>query len=676
MHHGAQMDVSEPLSAKLDRLANLLGRDAGEAAAGASETLDSLPGQSQALLLLVSALNLLGAEDGTLEILSWMSSEHPNLASVQWELGTALARLGRPLEAVEPLKRAVQREPGHAAAWRSLGNQLGLIGDTKGASRAYARAVKLSLKEMKLLEDSLAVCRADEFARAESLLRQARAINPTDILINRLLGELYLRAGKLKEAELIFERTLALAPACTATRIAYCLSLTQQKEWQQANVQLRILLADDPGNLRFQVQLTANLGMLGERDEARRMFEALPTAGIEDSVFWLSYAQAARIIGIDEKTIVDAYRTSFRLDPSYGTAWWGLSDLKTYRFSPDEIAGMRDQLARDDVPDSLRCHIEFALAKALEDEGQWAESFAHYERGNALRRAYIAYDADATHNNVKLIENFFTPVFFEARKNLGCPAPDPIFIVGMPRAGSTLVEQILSSHSMVEGTMELPDLGNMVGELIQTHLRGKSFPHFLADFDGDALRRIGEDYLERTRCQRKLGRPFFTDKSGNNFLYLGLIHLILPNARIIDARRHPMACGFSCYKQVFATGSLPYAYDQIETARYYCDYVEATAHFDRVLPGRLYRVIHEQLLSDPEAEIRRILAYCDLPFEERCLRFHETDRSVRTSSSQQVRQPIRKKSVDPWQRYEPWLEPMKAAFGDVLTRYPDVPQFD
>jgi Flp pilus assembly protein TadD len=675
MDHGNQTEISEPLSAKLDRLANLLGRDVESVAAGASETLDSIPGQAQALLLLISALNVMGAEAGALEVLAWMSGEHPKLASLQYEFGLALARLGRAQEAVEALTRTVQREPGHPAAWRMLGNQLGLVGDIAGARRAHARSVKLSLKELKLIEGALAACRAEEFAQAENMLRQAQGISPTDVTINRLLGELYLRVGRLKDSELTLERATALAPACTATRVAYCLSLTQQKEWQKANTELRTLLRDNPDNLRFRSQLAANLAMLGEREEARRVFDALPTAEIEDSVFWLSYAQTARIIGTDEKIIIDATRASFGLDPSYGPAWWSLADLKTYRFSPDEIARMRDQLARDDIPDTLRYYIEFALGKALEDEGQYAQSFAHYERGNALRRAYVAYDPDEIRNNVSLIRRFFTPDFFAPRKNVGCQAADPIFIVGMARAGSTLIEQILSSHSQVEGTMELPDLRNVVGELIENHAHRKAFPDLLADFDSAALRRIGEDYLERTKCQRKLGRPFFTDKAGNNFLYVGLIQLILPNSKIIDARRHPMACAFSCFKQVFATGSLPHSYDQVEIARFYRDYVEAMAHYDRVLPGRVHRVIHEELVSNPEREIRRILAYCDLPFEEQCLHFYESDRSVRTSSSQQVRQPIRKKSAEPWRRYEPWLAPMKTALGDVLTRYPEVPEF-
>ena len=404
------------------------------------------------------------------------------------------------------------------------------------------------------------------------------------------------------------------------------------------------------------------------------MLEKIRPGAANDKQFWHGYGHAARVVMQDDKTIIDAYRKCVEIDPAYGAAWWGLADLKTYRFSPAEIATMREQLKRDDIHDGNRCQVEFALGKALEDNGAYAESFEHYHQGNALRRPYVPYDANTIHSNMKLLKEFYTPDFFSARKNTGCPSADPIFIVGMPRAGSTLIEQILASHSRIEGTMELPDMGNIVGESIRE--QEKTFPTFLLDFDGAALRGFGEEYLERTRFQRRLGRPFFTDKAGNNFVHIGLIQVILPNAKIVDARRHPLACGFSCYKQAFAAGALHLAYDQTDIGRYYRDYVEMTAHYDNVLPGRVHRMFHEDLVRDPETEIRRLLEYCGLPFEEQCLRSHETDRSVRTSSSQQVRQPIQKKAVEAWQHYEAWLQPMKDALGDVLTRYPDVPEFD
>jgi tetratricopeptide (TPR) repeat protein len=674
MENGNQAPAAEVLSARLDNAAQSLGTDAESAATSASEVLDMFPGQSQALLLLVSALNLMGAEDGARQLLEWMSQEHQNVASIQYELGILFARLGMPKEAIQRLSRAVELEPLHPLAWRALGDQLALNGDMAGACSAYVRHAKLSLRELKLLEDKMALCRADEFAKAEAMLRQALAISPTDVAVTRLLGELYLRLGKLREAGATLERALELAPDCLESHDAFCIALTQRMDWRRANEQLEILLQRCPGNLRLEAMLAANLVMLGEQDKAQERFGQLRTEGVTDRVFWLNYGHAARVIGKDDQAIIESYRKCLEADPTYGTAWWGLADMKTYRFLPSEIATMRHQLKRNDIPDGQRCQLQFAFARALEDEGAYAESFEHYRDANALRRAYITYDADHFHDEMRHIKEFFTPEFFAARAHQGCPLPDPIFIVGMPRAGSTLVEQILSSHSLIEGTMELPDLGAMAAELIHKRAGEKPWPDLLADLDAAGFARLGEEYLARTRYQRKLARPFYTDKAGNNFLYIGFIQLILPNAKIIDARRHPLACGFSCYKQAFAPGALLLAYDQTDVGRYYRDYVEVMAHFDRVLPGRVHRIFHEHLVQEPETEIRRLLDYCGVPFEEQCLRFHETNRSVRTSSSQQVRQPIQKKKVEVWQHYEAWLGPMKEAFGDVLTRYPAVPE--
>ena len=667
---------AEKLSTILDRIAVSLGSDVEIAATGASEILDTFPGQPQALLLLISALKLMGAEAGSRDLIEWMAEEYPDLASIQYELGMLLGRLGLPKEAIERLSRAVALEPNHPTAWRALGNQLALSRDKRGSSEAYLRHLQLSLRELKLLEDAT-TGGAEELAKAENMLNQALAINPTDVVTMRMLGGLHLQFGRLREAEATLKRAVELAPDCATTRNGYRMALMQDMDWERASAQIRILLKQNPDDPGLEAHLASSLLMLGDRDEAMRLFEeARPRAG-DNKDFWLNYGHAGRSVGQDNESIVEAYRKCVELDPGYGTGWWALADLKTYRFLPAEIATMRDQLKRDDLSDGQKCHLEFALGRALEDEGAYAESFEHYRQANALRRPYVPYNADTMHADIVRSKKLFTPEFLSARKNMGSPPPDPIFIVGMPRAGSTLIEQILASHPLVEGTMELSGMTKILQELMQLH-PGQDFPELLADagMDSVALRKLGEKYLEHTRHQRKEGRPFFTDKTGNNFTLVGFIQIILPNAKIIDARRHPLACGFSCYKQAFAPGALHLAYDQTEIGRYYHDYVEIMAHYDRVLPGRVLRVLYEDLVQNPETEIRRLLSYCDLPFEEQCLRFHETDRSVHTSSSQQVRQPIRKKSVEDWHHYERWLQPMKDALGDVLTLYPHVPQFD
>jgi hypothetical protein len=386
----------------------------------------------------------------------------------------------------------------------------------------------------------------------------------------------------------------------------------------------------------------------------------------------MSYGHALRTTGRQADSVA-AYRRTIALAPTLGEAYWSLANLKTFQFTEEDARAMRAALGRGDLADEDRVHFEFALGKMLEDEGNCEESFTHYARGNATRRKLHPYSADENSDFVRRSQALFTADFFAARAGSGCPAPDPIFIVGLPRAGSTLLEQILASHSLVEGTMELPDVPRIANELnVRGRKEGKLFLEILAELDPNELHTLGAGYIESTRVQRKTGAPFFIDKNPNNCQYVGLIQLMLPNARIIDARRHPLACGFSCFKQHFARGQ-GFTYDLGDLGRYYRDYVDLMAHFDRVLPGRIHRVIYETVVADTEAEVRRLLAYCDLPFEERCLRFYENERAVRTASSEQVRQPIFREGVEHWRKYDTWLGPLKEALGPTLSEYPAGP---
>jgi len=389
---------------------------------------------------------------------------------------------------------------------------------------------------------------------------------------------------------------------------------------------------------------------------------------------WMSYGHALKTAGHGDRAI-DAYRHSLQDEPSFGEVWWSLANLKTFRFSADDLAVMRQQLARDDLGDEDRLHLEFAVGKALEDAAEYEPSFRHYARGNAIRRAQLHYSADDTSRRVRHIRAMYTRDFLAARAGAGSPARDPIFIVGLPRSGSTLIEQILSSHSQVEGTMELPEIISITRMLREQGGPDSAMPYHeaLAALDADALRELGEHYLAHTRILRKTAAPLFVDKMPNNFMHVGLIHLILPNAKIIDARRHPLACCFSGFKQHFARGQ-SFSYSLEDLGRYYRDYVTLMAHFDAALPGRIHRVLYERMVEDTEAEVRGLLDYCGLPFEESCLRFFENARPVRTASSEQVRKPIYRDGVDHWRHYAPWLVPLETALGQVAERYPDVPE--
>jgi tetratricopeptide (TPR) repeat protein len=548
------------------------------------------------------------------------------------------------------------------------------MGQVSAESKASVEGVlRHAVADPLLLEAGRALVDND-IPHAEALLRDRLRRSPTDVAAIRMLAEVAARIGRYEDAAHLLERCLELAPGFHAARQNYAMVLHRGNRPQEALAQVERLLAEDPGNPGYRNLRAVVLCRTGDFGEAIELYEDLLAEHPGQARVWLSQGHALKTAGLGERAIA-AYRRCIELDPGFGDAWWSLANLKTFRFDDADIAAMRAQLQRADLGDEHRLHLDFALGKALEDRGEYAGSFAHYSRGNALRLARVPYSADTTSERLLRAAEIYTPGFFQARAGSGVAAGDPIFIVGMPRAGSTLVEQILSSHPLVEGTMELPEIISLTRALRQQGADDgpARYHEVLAGLDADAVRGLGERYLERTRIQRKSGAPFFIDKMPNNFAHIGLVQLALPNARIIDVRRHPLACGFSLFKQHFARGQ-DFSYSLEDIGRYYRDYVGLMAHFDRVLPGRIHRVAYEALVDDTEAEVRRLLDYCGLPFEPRCLRFFENDRPVRTASSEQVRQPIYRAGVDHWTHFEPWLGPLKAALGPVLDAWPAAPE--
>ena len=587
-------------------------------------------------------------------------------------LGCARGRAGRGEEAIALLRQVVARQPDHSDAWRALADHLHAIGDAAGADDAYLRHVRASTRNPGLQQAAVAMVRND-IASAETLLKSHLRQAPTDVPAIRMLAEVAMRCGRFEDAERLFERCLELAPGFAPARYGYAVLLHRRNEAARALAQVERLLAADPGNPAYRNLGAVVLGRVGEYARSIRMYRELLAEYPKNSRIWLSFGHVLKTDGRQDESI-EAYRRSLALEPAFGEAWWSLANLKTFRFTAADTAAMQDRLADPKLPDADRVHLHFALGKAREDAGEYEASFGHYARGNALQRARDRYDPDHNTARARRLESVFTREFFAARAGSGCPAPDPIFIVSMPRAGSTLLEQILSSHTAIEGTTELPDMITMARELrAQADSTDPgAYADVLAAMSPEALRELGEQYLARTRIHRKTGRPYFIDKMPNNFMHLAMIHLALPNAKIIDARRHPMACCFSNFKQHYARGQR-FSYDLADMGRFYRDYVELMRHFDDVLPGRIHRVIYERLVEDTETEVRRVLDYCGLPFEPECLRFYENERAVRTASSEQVRQPIYREGMDHWRHFEPWLGPLKAALGPVLDAYPAAP---
>jgi predicted Zn-dependent protease len=660
------------LDQALSHASRLMASDPVLAGEQAAEILKVVQGHPMALLLLGVSHAARGDARAATQILGPLSIAEPRWAAAQLELGLALGRLGRGEEALRALRHAVALEPGLPRAWLALGDHLSAIGEVASADHAYAQHVRHSIRDPALLEAASSLSEG-RVAEAEARLREHLKKSPTDVAAIRMLAEVAARLGRDADAARLLSRCLELSPSFHAARQHYALVLNRADRAAEALAQIDLLLAREPTNPGYRNQRAVILCKLGDYEPALAIYADLVQQYPTHPGIWLSYGHALKTAGRQDASI-DAYRRAIAADPAFGDAWWSLANLKTLRFDDDDVTAMQAQLARSELGDTQRLHFEFALGKALEDRKLYARSFGHYAAGNALRRAQVQYDAeDNTARLGRSIETF-TPAFFAARAGSGAAAPDPIFVVGLPRAGSTLVEQILSSHPSVEGTMELPEIIGLTRELRQHNAdpRQGTYHAALAALDADALRALGERYLERTRVHRRRGAPMFIDKMPNNFAHIGLIHLVLPNARIVDARRHPLACCFSGFKQHFARGQ-HFSYDLGDLGRYYRDYVGLMAHWDAVLPGRVHRVAYERMVEDTEAEVRALLDYCGLPFDAACLRFFENDRPVRTASSEQVRQPIYRDGIEHWRHYEPWLGALKDALGPVLDHYPDPP---
>ena len=634
--------TAEPLGTlefALQNAARLLEREPAAAAEQAAEILKVIPDQPHALAL----------------------------------SGLALGKLGQGDAAIDALRRALQFKPDLPDAWRALGDHYSALEMHDAADAAFAQHIRYSTRDPKLMSAALALAE-NRIPDAEHELREHLKRHPTDVAAIRMLAEVAARIGRLGDAEILLARCVQLAPSFTAARQNYAMVLHRQNKPVQAMEEVDRLLADEPGNPGMRNLKAAILGRTGDFDDSIALYKAVLADYPRQPKVWMSLGHALKTAGKTAPSI-EAYRRCIELAPQFGEVWWSLANLKTFRFTAAEIALMRAQLERSDLTNDDRFHFHFSLGKALEDNGEYAESFDFYSKGNALRRKLISYDAADNEAHVTRSRKIFTREFFAERAGWGFDAPDPIFVVGLPRSGSTLIEQILASHSLVEGTQELPDI-TMIARVVgnrTTRPEGSAYPRALEKFSAEELRALGEKYLSQTRIQRKTAAPFFIDKMPNNFAHVGLIHLILPNAKIVDARRHPMGCCFSCFKQHFARGQ-NFTYELGEIGRYYRNYVELMAHFDAVLPGRVHRVFYENMVEDTDGEVRRLLAFCGLPFEESVLRFHENQRAVRTASSEQVRQPIFREGVDQWRHYEPYLAPLAEALGPVLASYPTPPQ--
>jgi tetratricopeptide (TPR) repeat protein len=629
----------------------------------------TVPENRDVLYLRAQAQRLLGDIAAALTTLGELERLYPRFSRLYQERGHCFVALRQAPQAIDAFLRGVHINPALPSSWSMLEGLYRLTGQTGNAARAAAHVATLRKLAPEVVT-ATSLFSDGELAPAEELIRAFLIQHGHDVEAMRLLARIGIARDVLDDAQLLLEAVLELAPDYTLARYDYAQVFIERHMYPQAREQAEKLLAVDPADRNYRTLYALSCVGLGLHERAIELYRELLPGAAQPAELHLSIAHSLKTLGRREEAIT-AYRTAAAARAGYGDAYWSLANLKTYRFADDELQRMRvaEAAAATSVVD--RYHLCFALGKALEDLGEYQQSFDYYARGNALKRAESRYRPELLELNTRLQIDVCTPELFARNKGSGARAADPIFIVGLPRSGSTLIEQILASHSAVEGTQELADIPRIVAEL--KGREGDSdqprYPAVLAQLSAEELARLGEKYLRDTRVYRS-GKARFIDKMPNNFRHIGLIHLILPNAKIIDARREPMACCFGNLKQLFASGQ-EFTYSIEDIARYYRTYLELMRHWEAVLPGRVLRVHHEDVVDDLEGSVRRLLEYCELDFEPACIEFYRTERSVRTASSEQVRQPIYREGLDQWRHFEPWLADLRAALGDALGRYRD-----
>ncbi len=644
------------------------------ALAGIGPLLARHPEDRGLLYLAAMSLRSLNRVSDALELLRRLEQHHPRYSRLYEERGHCYIALRDVPRAIEAFRRGVEINQALPASWQMLHRLYHVTGDQHNAAAAADQIAVLKKLPLPIIQAG-SMFSDGELTAAEGIVRSYLLQYGHHVEALRLLARIGIRRDALDDAERLLESVLKLAPDYGAARADYAGVLNRRQKYLQARREMETLLRLEPGHRDYLKLYAAACVGLGDYAPIIRLYRQMLAEGeatgtaTADLHLWL--ADLLKTVGRRPEAIQE-YHAAIAASPDSGAAWWGLANLKTYRFVDDEIARMITMEAASATSLVARYHLCFALGKALEDEGKYEESWRFYERGNALKHAEFRHLPGVAEAHTRLSKQVCTKEFFAARQGWGVADPDPIFILGLPRSGSTLIEQILASHPQVEGTQELADVQRIVMELRGrgSDLDNPRYPGVLTELTAEEFMRLGERFITETRVYRRTGRPFFIDKMPNNFRDIGLIHLMLPNAKIIDVRREPMACCFGNLKQLFSSGQ-EFSYNIDDIARYYRTYLEIMRHWNMVLPGRVLTMHHEDVVDDLEGSVHRVLGFCGLPFEPACLEFYKTPRNVRTASSEQVRQPIRREGVDRWRNYEPWLAPLRTALGDAVTSYRD-----
>ena len=669
---GSLPEVKQPANSLEEARTLLQGSRLNEAAATLRtllETALSPQDEVEALYMLAVVQRYSKRYDSALHNLQALIAKDPDYARAFQEQGHSYLALNKPDPARDAYTRAVELNPALTSSWRVLAGLYDRAGLQQDAERARQQLAFLESLPAELVS-VYSLLHQNKLRKAERLCRDYLQHNKHHVEGMRLLAQIGVRLQNFDDPEFLLESCVELYPEHIPARVDYLNLLLRTQKFDKALEQAQILLESNPDNTRYQINLAAALVGLGKFEEGIASYRQLLQKDAGNARLHLLLGHALKTTGAFSDSI-EAYRAAYRIRPEFGDAFWSLANTKTYKFTKSELTHIVEYEQSADTSLEDRIHLCFAAGKAYEDREEYDNSFAYYERGNALKLQQVHYKDEIFQNRVEAQMEVCTADLFARRTGLGYETPDPIYIVGLPRSGSTLLEQILASHSNVDGTLELHNILSLA-----QRLRGRKvtdaprYPAILQELDDHYFRQFGERYIEDTRVYRG-GAPFFIDKMPNNFLHIGLIRLILPNAKIIDARRNPMACCFSGFKQLFGEGQ-EFTYGLHEIGRYYQGYVRVMDHWDRVLPGFVLQVMHEDVVDDLETEVRRILNFCNLAFEENCLHYYKTERNIRTPSSEQVKQPIYRSAVEQWRNYEKYLQPLRDALGpDILTRFPD-----
>ena len=657
------MNNTKEIEAQLEQAKSLLENSRiVEAEKKTEEILKEFPDNAETLYVMAVCQRYLNRLEDALKTLGKLKRIRPGYGRGFQEEGHVCVKAGYMSQALRAYRHAVRLNNSLIASWAGLTKILNAKGKTTEAKITQHEYKKLKALPVELLSVRNMIAEGYNF-QAERLCRKFLMQNKKNVEGMRLLASLGVAADVLDDAEFLLEKALEYEPHNNFARKDYMEVLYRRQKYQQSLEQAEILKNKEPHNIKYQIAYANQSVAVGNYNVALKIYEKANKVMPNDAELQLVHGHALKTIG-NVDAAINAYRKSFEAKNDYGDAYWSLANLKTYNFKTSEVKLMQEKEASPTIITTDRIHICFALGKHFEDKKQFKQSFEYYERGNSLQRSQQHYKKEQITDILALQHKHCNQSLFDKKKDMGCTAPDPIFIVGLPRAGSTLLEQILASHSKVDGTLELPNIPALAYRLAgrKTIDETPDYPENLATLNEEQLKTFGNNFLDDTRIHREKA-PYFIDKMPNNFRHIALIHLILPNAKIIDARRNPMACCFSGFKQLFASGQ-QFSYGLEEIGTYYKDYIKLMDHWDKMLPGKILRVQYEDVVADLKKEVIRILDYCGLPFEENCINFHQTERNIRTPSSEQVRQPIYKSGLEQWKNYEPWLGPLKKALNN------------